>query len=257
MALTMQMKFLLVLVTILVTLTEAASSLCGQQHTAHPFYDTIRPGDEAWIGLRRELKNYGIACTPSALIEGLNHKESMARTACLRGLGIAGDLSAVDHIRRLLEDPEFLVRETALRALHSIVSRELMSQVEQLYRDSRYKNKDFELAVLVCEFGDPGRYAWVLKAIQNPGDPLLGRALMYAPMFARYRLYENGQPVDWVRPISRVLADRRLDPMLRQSAATALKDIGSPEAFDVMKDTLPMETDPTVKYILEGALRKK
>lgn len=224
---------------------------------AGPNRGTTRVEQEAINRLRRRAASHGITFTPSGLIGGLDHKEMVVRALCLRSLAKVGDLNAISPMGRLLSDPNRGVRETAVIAIHEIVSRETHASAQKLYEESTNVVDRFRAAVLLCRLGDPSRYEDVLDVLGDSNSSLMGQALRSVPMFAKYQIFEGGKPVDWVEPTLRILMDQRAAPSLRQASASALATMGTPAALDSLERVLPGETDSTVKHIIESALMKR
>ena len=214
-----------------------------------------RGDEEAMNMLRVQAASHGIDFTPSGLIKGLDHRDANARVLCLQALARVGDLVAVEPMGRLLDDPERMVRVTAVQAINEVVVRKTKPYADKLYNEAPHQQDRFQAALLLCRLGDPSRFRDVLRVLRDHTDPLIGQALGSTPMFARYQLYDNGNPVDWVGALSPVLLNKNSSPGNRLSAAIALAAIGSREALAVLRDGLANETDSTVRYTIRVALK--
>ncbi len=217
------------------------------------------PGREGEMGqmIRSTLEEYGIQPTPEGLMKGLNHPNASARSFALMGLALVGDNSALQTISKMVDAPERNVKIQAMLAMNAIVSRETKKRIERLYEEANNAVDQFEIAVLSCKLGYPGKFRDVLAVLHDSKDPLLTRAVREVPLFAKYQLFEDGKPVDWVTSVSAILTNKTTARMARQSAANALAEIGSREGWASLKAALPNETDPTVKYIMETALKQR
>jgi HEAT repeat protein len=166
-------------------------------------------------------------------------------------------LTAIEPVRKLLEDPDPHIRYDTIRTINAIVSRETRSRAQKLYEEAQSEPARFDAAILLCELGDPSQYRHVLPSLEDQANPAFYQALSVVTMFAKYQLFHKGRPVDWVGPISRVLLSRELHPMARADAVIALVEIGSPEALAAMRQALLSATDPSIKARLQAAVDRK
>lgn len=214
--------------------------------------DAPTPRQEALNMLQGELTVYGIPLTQEGLTVGLQHKERAARVAASRALGILGNLDAVGSLGKLATNDDQLVSGAALRAINTILHREVKPRAEALYRQSASQQDKFDMALLLCTLGDPSCFQEVLQVIRMPADSLFIQAVRNVPEFAKYVLYDEGKPVDWARELASALNNQNLESAKRVEVIVTLKKIDSKEAIDTIKRRLSLEKDDSVLSVMQG-----
>ena len=99
--------------------------------------------------LQGELTIYGIPLTQEGLTVGLQHKERAARVAASRALGILGNLDTVGSLGKLATNDDQLVSGAALRAINTILHREVKPLAEALYRPAANPPARLDMALLL------------------------------------------------------------------------------------------------------------
>ncbi|MGB4241466.1 MAG: hypothetical protein WBK37_09250 [Kiritimatiellia bacterium] len=214
--------------------------------------DAPTPRAEALNMLQGELTIYGIPLTQEGLTVGLQHKERAARVAASRALGILGNLDTVGSLGKLATNDDQLVSGAALRAINTILHREVKPLAEALYRQAANQQDRFDMALLLCTLGDPSYFQEVLQVIRMPVDSLFVQAVRNVPDFAKYVLYDEGKPVDWVQELASALNNPSADSVKRIEVIVTLKKIGSKEAIDTIRRRLSLEKDASVLSVMQG-----
>lgn len=251
-----------VVLLLLVVLTVYASqmgkvAMANDSQIAGPC-DARTASAEADNMLRSELLSYGISnSTSERLLDGLKHKEAMARVACLRALSRSGDLKNVPAISELLNDSTRTVRVEALRSLHAIVSRQNRLCAERIWKESQSTPDRFDAALLLNDLGDPSHYEEVLAVLQDPASSLFVQAVRSVPRFAKHQIPgKAGEPLDWVKTLTDLLHRKDVDASKTLEIAAALQQIGTASAMSGIRDASQRQTDPHIKKAIEDMLRK-
>jgi len=216
--------------------------------------DASTPRQEVLNMLQGELGAYGIPLTQEGLTVGLQHKERAARVAASRALGVLGNLDAVGSLGKLADDNDQLVSGAALRAINTILQRDVKPRAEALFKKSANQQDKFDMALLLCALGDPSHFQEVLQAIRSPNDPLFVQAVRNAPEFAKYSIFENEKPVDWVQELSTSFDQSSADPAKKTEVIFSLQNIGSKEALDAIRAKFSTEKDPSVLSVMHDVV---
>ncbi len=208
--------------------------------------------------LRGELLSYGINNpTSEGLLEGLKHKEAMARVACLRALSRSGDLKNVPAIAELLNDATRIVRVEAVRSLHAIVSRQNRLCAERIWKESQNTPDRLDAALLLNDLGDPSHYEEVLAVLQDPASSLFVQAVRNVPRFAKHQILGKArEPVDWVKTLTDLLHRKDIDASQTVEIAAALQQIGTASAMSGIREASQRQTEPQVKKAIEHMLQQ-
>lgn len=167
---------------------------------------------------RRTLAENNIPETPPELIRALGHQYSIVKIAAAHFLGKKGERKAVPALRKLLDDQD---PEVKIKAAQVLLQLGDSSGFKTLSEEA--KNKD----------------AVIRLSAVGASIPFAGLA-SHKPQV--------------VALLTTALRDENKD--VRGAAAAGLGEVGGPSAAPELRRALGVETDPTVRLVIEQQLRK-
>ena len=217
-----------------------------------------RGKDEPWRDLESELRHQGIKTDTSSLIELVRSNRDVGlRWMAIEVLGLRGNQEARGALQEVLRnDPSRLLQESAGLALARLKDESGIPALRNLMGTASNPERQVFLASRLAEFGDPGGYAFVVKALGSQDEHLkylaAGALVSFVPFEVKGR-----HEIDAVERLIELASDK--SPLVRKEALIQFSlAIGKGASLDRLRviahKMATDDSDPDVREAAQGFL---